>query len=75
MTAAGIGQTELGLQLDGAAQAGLESLGVDLSGIAFWVELLNRYLGPARAELGDEHWNAGRELDLQQAVELALSDR
>jgi hypothetical protein len=61
--------------LDGAAQAGLESLGVDLSGIAFWVELLNRYLGPARAELGDEHWNAGRELDLQQAVELALSDR
>jgi predicted ATPase/class 3 adenylate cyclase len=75
MSLAGVGETQRALRLGGSAEAGFESLGVDLSGIAFWVELLDRYLGPARAEFGDDDWNEGRGLDLEQAVELALSDR
>ncbi len=75
MSLAGLGETQRALRLGGSAEGGFESLGVDLSGITFWVELLERYLGPARAELGDNDWNDGRRLDLEQAVELALSDR
>jgi tetratricopeptide (TPR) repeat protein len=75
MSLAGVGETQRALRLGGSAEAGFESLGVDLSGVAFWVELLDRYLGPARAELGDDDWSEGRGLDLEQAVELALSDR
>jgi predicted ATPase/class 3 adenylate cyclase len=77
MATAGIGQAERALRLGGAAEAGFESLGVDLSGIAFWVELLERYLGAARASLraeGDAAWEAGRQLDVEHAVELALSE-
>ena len=72
MALAGLGQLDLAARLGGAAEAGLESLGVDLSGVAFWFELLERYLGPAKAEQ-DSEWTAGRQLDLEQAVELGLA--
>ncbi|TML51870.1 MAG: hypothetical protein E6G15_11935, partial [Actinobacteria bacterium] len=71
MALAGLGRLEPAARLGGAAEAGFESLGADLSGIAFWTELLERYLGPAKTQQ-DSEWNAGRRLDLEQAVELAL---
>ncbi len=72
MSLAGLRRLDLAARLGGAAEAGFESLGVDLSGVAFWVELLERYLGPAQTQQVSE-WNAGRLLDLEQAVELALA--
>ena len=53
-----------------------ESLGVSMS-IAFWDELLERYLGPAREALGDEYdavRTEGRALAFDDAVELALRE-
>ena len=44
--------------------------------IAFWDALLERYLGPAREQLGaeaDAVWAEGRALTFDDAVELALS--
>jgi predicted ATPase/class 3 adenylate cyclase len=73
MSLAGIGRADVALRLGGAAEEGFESLGVDLSGITFWMELLERYLGPARAQLGEDDWNAGRQLDEDQAVALAMA--
>ena len=45
--------------------------------VAFWDALLERYLGPAREQLGDEAdavWAEGRALAFDDAVELALRD-
>ena len=45
--------------------------------VAFWDALLERYLGPARASLGDEYEAVqaeGRALTFDDAVELALRD-
>jgi hypothetical protein len=38
----------------------------------FWKALLDRYLGPAREELGDDAgpaWEEGRQLSFEEAVE------
>ena len=51
-----------------------ESLGISIS-IPFWDTLLERYLGPAREQLGvgaDAVWAEGRALEFDDAVELAL---
>jgi hypothetical protein len=45
--------------------------------VRFWDELLDRYVGAARRELGseaDELWAEGRALAFDDAVALALSD-
>jgi predicted ATPase/class 3 adenylate cyclase len=75
MSYAGEGDSRRALRLAGAAEAGFESLGADFSGIRFWVELLDRYVGPVRAglgEAGEAEWEAGRALSLDEAVRLAL---
>jgi hypothetical protein len=76
MAAAGQGDPAYALRVAGAAESEVESLGADFSGIHFWVELLDRYLGPARAELGaaaESEWVAGRALSLDEAVRLAMA--
>jgi predicted ATPase/class 3 adenylate cyclase len=76
MATAGCGAPGPALRLAGAAQAELDSLGLDLSGVRFWSELLERYLGPARIELGPEAAQAastaGRLLSLERATREAL---
>jgi non-specific serine/threonine protein kinase len=74
MAVAGNGDPETGLRLAGSVDAMWDSLGISIS-IAFWDALLNRYLGPAREQLGakaDAVWAQGRALDFDDAVDLAL---
>jgi predicted ATPase/class 3 adenylate cyclase len=75
MAAAGEGDLEYALRIAGAADGEVGSLGADISGISFWVELLDRYIDPARAELGPEAevaWAEGCAFSLDEAVRLAL---
>ncbi len=74
MAVAGNGDPETALRLAGSVAATWESLGISIS-VAFWDALLERYLGPAREQLGgrvDAVWAEGRALAFDDAVELAL---
>lgn len=74
MAAAGRGDLRRGIRLDAAVEALWESLGATFS-VPFWNALLERYIGAARTALGADantHWNEGRELAFEDAVELAL---
>ncbi len=75
MALAGNGDPATALRLAASAAAMWESLGVSIS-IPFWDALLERYLGPAREQLGadaERVWAEGRALDFDAAVELALA--
>jgi hypothetical protein len=75
MAAAGAGDARLGALLAASVEALWESLGTSPP-VRFWGELLERYLGPARAALGGEAdavHAEGRALPFNDAVELALS--
>ncbi len=77
MSEAGAGNPRRALVLAGSVAALWESLGVSMS-VAFWDELLERYLDPARAALGDEYDAVraeGRALAFDDAVELALREK
>ena len=74
MAVAGNGDPETALRLAGSVAATWESLGISIS-VAFWDALLERYLGPAREQLGgrlDAIWAEGRALAFDDAVALAL---
>jgi tetratricopeptide (TPR) repeat protein len=75
MTKAGRGEAPGALELAASVEALWRSLGVDLH-VAFWDELLERYLGAARAALGPEESDAARGrglgLPFDDAVALAL---
>lgn len=76
MSEAGAGDPRLALILAGSVEALWESLGLSVA-IAFWDALLERYLAPARASLGDEYdviHAEGRSLAFDDAVGLALRD-
>ena len=77
MTLAGMGQAERALRIAGAADMQLRSLGIPQSeSVAFWKDLLERFIGMAREALGaeaDAAWEAGRRLDLRAAVAEALA--
>ena len=76
MAVAGNGDPETALRLAGSVEATWESLGISIS-IAFWDGLLERYLDPAREQLGeraDVVWAEGRALEFDDAVELALTE-
>ena len=65
---------ERALRLAASVEALWESLGIAIS-IRFWVALLERYIGPARAQLGEEAdalWAEGRAMAFDDGVELAL---
>jgi predicted ATPase/class 3 adenylate cyclase len=75
MSEAGSGNPRLAVLLAESVAALWESLGLSVS-IAFWDELLERYLAQARASLGDRHDAVraeGRALAFDDAVQLALS--
>jgi hypothetical protein len=75
MAAAGLGDPELAIRMNGAAEAALERVGFDVHAIASWASLLERYLDPARAALGpraDAIDLGGRSLSLDDAVREAL---
>ena len=70
------GNPHRALVLAASVEALWESLGVSLS-IGFWNALLERYLAPVSASLGDEYDAVraeGRALAFDDAVELALRD-
>jgi predicted ATPase len=77
MAAAGNAEPVLALRLAGAAAAEFEALAVDYSGVTFWVGLLDRYLIPARTQLGPEAasaaWEEGQRTRFEDAVALALA--
>jgi predicted ATPase/class 3 adenylate cyclase len=78
MAAAGLSRPHRALQLCGAASAELDALGVDVSGVRFWNELLDRHIGSARAALGSEAqsvWDEGRRTRLETVIEQALASR
>jgi predicted ATPase/class 3 adenylate cyclase len=75
MAAAGVGDAERALRLAGSVEALWESLGMSIR-IAFWDALRERYLGPAREQLGEDAdavWAEGRAMTFDDAVKLALS--
>jgi hypothetical protein len=64
------------LRLASAASANISKLGVE--GIPpFWAALVDKHVGAARAQAGDEEadaaWAAGARLSLREAVTEALS--
>ena len=61
MAAAGCGHSERALVLAGAADAVFAALAIDITGITFWHTLLNRYLIPARKDLGADSANSAWE--------------
>jgi tetratricopeptide (TPR) repeat protein len=75
MAAAGNGDNERALRLAASVEALCESLGISIS-VAFWDALLERYIGPARAELGERAasvWAEGLALPFDEAVQLAAT--
>jgi tetratricopeptide (TPR) repeat protein len=76
MAFAGLGQSERALTIAAAADKHLQALGHVMS-IKFWQALLDRYVGKAREDAGqtdaDRAWAAGRQLTLDEAIELASS--
>jgi hypothetical protein len=77
MAAAGTSRPQRALRLAGAADAEFAALGFDWSGIRFWQELLDRYLGKARAQLGaeaaDAVWEEGCRMGFERAIDEALT--
>jgi predicted ATPase/class 3 adenylate cyclase len=77
MALAGCGQNARALRLAGAAAAEFDSLAIDVSGIIFWNDLLRRYIGHARVQLGDQEadtaWEEGRRVGFEYAIALASS--
>ena len=78
MAMAGCGQPACALRLAGAAAAEFDALAIDFSGIIFWGVLLERYLGRARAEFGEDAanaaWEEGRRTGFEHAIAIALDD-
>jgi predicted ATPase/class 3 adenylate cyclase len=77
MATAGCDRPEQALRFLGAADAALVASGTDLSGVAFWMALIERYGGRARTALGDAadvEYAEGRALALEQAVAEALGE-
>ncbi|MEO5616595.1 MAG: protein kinase [Candidatus Eisenbacteria bacterium] len=75
MSLAGLGHAAAALHLAAAAQAEWDRLGVDVH-VRFWDELMERYLGRARQQLGpdasDTAWGRGSRISLDEAVTIAL---
>ena len=76
MSLAGLGRPVEALHLVSAAKAEWSRLGVDLH-LAFWDELLDRYLGRARSSIdsgiADNAWRDGSKIPFDQAVNLGLA--
>ena len=74
MSASGRGDLVLSVTLAAAVEALWEQRGINLT-VPFWDALRDKHIGGARRALGteaDRHWEAGRKLPFEQAVQLAL---
>ena len=75
MSLAGLGQSAASLRLASAALAEWERVGANIH-VRFWEELMDRYLGLARKELGptasEAEWEGGRRLSFDETVAVAL---
>ena len=75
MSLAGLGQPAAALRLAGAARAEWDRAGADIH-VRFWDELMERYFGRARADLGqaaDAEWERGSGIPFDDAVTSALA--
>ncbi len=76
MAVAGCGYPSRALRLAGAAEAEFAALAIDITGITFWYDLLNRYFAPARAALrvdaATAAWELGQQTMLEDAIAQAL---
>jgi predicted ATPase len=79
LTAAGLGQDEDALRLEGAVDAKWKELGVSSFALPFFEAWRERDLGAARARLGEPRANTafdeGRAMTWDQAIELALGKK
>ena len=76
MSLAGLGASASGLRLVSAAKTELQRIGVDLQ-IKFWDDLLDRYLGTARAGIdpaaAELAWSEGAGIVFDDAIAMALA--
>ena len=76
MAAAGLSRPALGLTLTAAAERALRELGVEHI-VPFWRRLVDEHTARARAAIGtgaaDAAWQAGAEMELEEAVTEALA--
>ena len=72
---AGLGKSKESVQLAAAAKAEWERIGADIH-VRFWTELLDRFIGNAKEDLGAEEnekaRNEGTHLTFEEAVARAL---
>ena len=75
MSLAGLGKSKESVHLAAAAKAEWERIGADIH-IRFWTQLLDRFIGKAKVDLGAEEyekaWNEGTALTFDEAVARAL---
>jgi predicted ATPase/class 3 adenylate cyclase len=75
MAAGGLGRGTRALVLGGAMEMAWKRLGADID-VRFWNELMDRYFGQAREQLGAETaaaaWHKGGAMPFDEAVEYAL---
>jgi predicted ATPase/class 3 adenylate cyclase len=75
MAAAGRSRAVRALRLAAASYRKFQELGIDISVVAWWVELLDRHFGQAREELGEEAavraWEEGEAMSWEAALEYA----
>jgi predicted ATPase/class 3 adenylate cyclase len=76
MSLAGTGRHAESVRLAAAAATELESLGFDWTAVRFWNDLIMRYIGQAKSELGaataTAEATAGRAMGMAGAIEEAL---
>ena len=75
MSLAGLGEARVAVLLVGGIAADWRRVGANVS-VRFWSALLDRHIGSARAQLGDEAeriWMEGYQLSLNDVIQLATS--
>ncbi len=79
MSTGGVGDLERAFVLNGAAEAKMREVGMDVSGFGFWTEYKRRYLDPAREAFGlgaaEQAEARGAAVPFDEAVQLATSFR
>ena len=79
MSTGGVGDLERAFVLNGAAEAKMREVGMDVSGFGFWTAYKRRYLNPAREAFGlgaaEQAEARGAAVPFAEAVRLATSFR
>jgi len=77
MSLSGLGESRQSVQLAAAAKAEWERIGADIQ-VRFWIQLLDRFIGKAKQDLGaeeaDKAWKEGTHLAFEEAVARALHE-